>query len=206
MVRVALILFAFFLATPLQAAWHRAESDNFIVYSNTSPASLDKFVRRLELFSALLRWRTGVQIDPAVTKLQVFAVDGEAGVQRAMGKPAKNVAGFYNANITGAYAFVQRGSGGSDVYTLGAETVLFHEYAHHFMLQYFPHGYPAWFVEGFAEFYSTTKFERDGSVNIGLPAMHRGYAIANDTPLPMTRMLAADAGKMSEAETERFYA
>jgi hypothetical protein len=204
--RWLIFFLVFVISSQAEAAWHRAESPNFIVYANTNVQQLDKFIRRLELFSALMRVQTGVEFDPDLPKLKVFAVDGESGVRRAMGSGSRNVAGFYTANITGAYAFVPRGSGGSSIYDLGAETVLFHEYAHHFMLQYFPRGYPAWFVEGFAEFYSTTAFNKDGSINIGLPAMHRAYSIVLNTPLPMERMLAADPGRMSADETDRFYA
>lgn len=36
---------------------------------------------------------------------------------------------------------------------------LFHEYAHHFMMQYFPAAYPPWYVEGFAEFMMNTRID-----------------------------------------------
>ncbi len=204
--RWIVVLLVFFSPSQVNAAWHRAESANFVVYSNIDAQSIDKFTRRLELFSSLLRVQTGVELDPDTPKLQVFAVDGEAGVRRAMGAGSSNVAGFYSAKITGSYIFVPRGTGGVSPYELSADIVLYHEYAHHFMLQHFPRGYPAWFVEGFAEFYSTTAFNKDGSVSIGMPAMHRAYSIALGKPLSMDRMLAADPGKMSADETARFYA
>ena len=45
-----------------------------------------------------------------------------------------------------------------------ADVILFHEYVHHFMLQHFSVAYPAWFVEGYAELFSNTRFERDGTI------------------------------------------
>ena len=38
--------------------------------------------------------------------------------------------------------------------------MLFHEYAHHFMFQYFPAGYPSWYVEAFAETLATIDLHR----------------------------------------------
>ena len=50
---------------------------------------------------------------------------------------------------------------------LDPKSVLFHEYAHHFMLHHFPAAYPAWYVEGFAEFFSVVAFPQDGSIEYG---------------------------------------
>jgi hypothetical protein len=201
---IAFILFA--LSSPAAARWQKAESDNFIVYSELGDKRLSDFVKRLEAFATFMEMRVNAQIDPATPKLLVFAVRDQESVQRAMGKGSTNVAGFYNANITGALAFVPLGDDDADERYLNSEIVLFHEYAHHFMLQHYPQGFPAWFVEGFAEFYSTTEFKRDGSINIGMPASHRGYTLSEDNPIPMARMLAADPGKMNDQETYRFYA
>ena len=65
------------------------------------------------------------------------------------------------AKPAGAIAVVPRNTGTDGVFT--GQLVLFHEYAHHFMLQYAPAAYPAWYVEGFAEVVSTASFERKGA-------------------------------------------
>jgi hypothetical protein len=40
-------------------------------------------------------------------------------------------------------------------FELSGETVLYHEYAHHFMIgSLTTRAYPRWFVEGFAEFFA----------------------------------------------------
>lgn len=203
------VLFAFALlvvATPLHAAWHRAESDNFVVYGNSDQPRLRKFVIDLENFSAVLRLTAKVEPDPGVNKLTVFVVSDVAAVERAKGAGSRNVAGFYSANITGSFAVVPRSSGDNGRFDLDAQTILFHEYTHHFMLQYFPAGYPAWYVEGFAEFYSTTEFQRDGAIGLGLPALHRAYSLNATDIFPLKRMFAAEPGKMSSEDTGRFYA
>lgn len=56
--------------------------------------------------------------------------------------------------------------------------VLFHEYAHHFMSQYWPYAYPRWYVEGFAEYFQTTRFV-DDMVEVGRHSEIRGYLVAD---------------------------
>ena len=56
---------------------------------------------------------------------------------------------------------------------LSGQRILFHEYAHHFMFSEFNKATPAWLIEGFAEFVSTTEFADDGSWTFGKPAFHR---------------------------------
>jgi hypothetical protein len=206
MVRAALVLFVFFLATPLQAAWQRAESPNFIVYGNSDQTRLHKFIADLEKFATILRLVAKVEPDPGADKLTVFVLSDVSAVEKAMGPGGQNVAGFYRANIMGAHAVVPRRAGDGGQFDMDAQTILFHEYAHHFMLQYFPTGYPAWYVEGFAEFYSTTEFKSDGSIGLGLPALHRVDSLDTSDIFPLKRMLSAEPGKMSVDEVSRYYA
>ena len=189
---------------PALAAWHKATSQNFIVYGEMESAQLRQFVERVEKFDATLRGITGLGPEPTPNKLTIFVTRNVSVLQRFMGAGSKNVYGFYAPEIAGSYAVVPR-SAGSGEYDLDAETVLFHEYAHHFMLQYFAVGYPAWYVEGFAEYYSTTEFNKDGSVSVGMPAKHRFGSIVFDKPFPLTRMFAAETGKMTQDENSSFY-
>ena len=70
------------------------------------------------------------------------------------------------------------------------DLVLHHEYAHHFMLQYFPAIYPGWYTEGFAELIGSSKMMDDGRIGYGMPALHRGNDI-NAYWAPLYRPLAA---------------
>ena len=67
--------------------------------------------------------------------------------------------------------------------------MLFHEYAHHYMLQYTPAAYPSWYVEGFAEIASTASFERKGAITFGKAASHRQYELDGGTSYPVIKML-----------------
>jgi hypothetical protein len=93
--------------------------------------------------------------------------------------------GFYTAHITGPYAVAPRRTN-DDEFT--SDVILFHEYVHHFMLQHFPAAYPGWFVEGYAELFSNTRFERDGSIVIGSFPDHRGWTLRADPP-PLANLM-----------------
>ena len=56
---------------------------------------------------------------------------------------------------------------------LDPESILLHEYTHHFMYRYFPATYPTWYSEGFAEFWGSTQIEANDVIEVGLPAEHR---------------------------------
>src|SRR5688500_4343027 len=104
----------------------------------------------------------------------VYVVPGIVALQRLHRRP--NARGFYIPRASGSVAFTPRRSGlnsngGAD--DLDAEKILLHEYAHHFVLQNYAGAFPAWFVEGFAEFNSTARFAKDGSIAFGIPASHR---------------------------------
>lgn len=191
---------------PAQAEWRRATSKHFIVYSEGTEQSLHGFASRLERFDALLQYATKLkQRDANAPKLTIFALSGSSAVRRAKGEDRRNVAGYYSARAGGSIAVVPRASGGSSDYDLDAETTLFHEYTHHFMMQYFPSAYPAWYVEGFAEFYSTAEAGEDGKFSIGKPAKHRFYGLVLTAAIPVRMMFNAHNLKMDGEQTENFY-
>ncbi len=202
-----ILLFILLMATPAmaRAEWHKADSEHFIVYGDSNEAQLRNFVERLEKFDAVLRVVTGQKGRASPVKLTVFVVRDVATLQKMKGPGSKDVYGYYSPQITGSYAVIPRYSGSGE-YDLDAETVLYHEYAHHFMLQYFPAGYPAWYVEGFAEYFSTMEFRKDGNVAVGMPTKHRFDSLIYEVAFPLTRIFASDTGKMKESETSSFYA
>jgi tetratricopeptide (TPR) repeat protein len=78
--------------------------------------------------------------------------------------------------------------------------VLMHEYAHHFMAENAPYMVPRWYSEGFAEYFASAQFERDGSVGLGLPAQHRAHELFEARDVSIERLLdsklyAADKSK-----------
>ena len=202
-----------FAAAPARAAWLQARSEHFIIYSKyDSDASLREFATRLERFDKGMRILRKLSASPSdrANPLTIFVLPDADAVERLCKSGARtaacsNVAGFYNGRAEGSVAFTPHRSGNGDPLELNAQTVLFHEYTHHFMLQNFSAAYPAWFVEGFAEFNGTASFEKDGSIGFGKPALHRYYGLLTGKPLPLTRMLAPDSRDLSEGQREAIY-
>jgi tetratricopeptide (TPR) repeat protein len=189
---------ALILAAPASAGWYKAESPHFIFYG-TSEKDLRDDIERLEKFDQLLRKMTNIPADSSSMKLQVFTLPDMAAVQRAYGGKARDVAGFYRASPSGVIAVVPRGTVGDF-----SNIVLFHEYAHHLMLHYFPTAYPAWYVEGFAEYLSTTTFEKD-VVKIGVPANHRAWQLFQESTVPIETLLSSSVGDLKRGQGGNFY-
>jgi tetratricopeptide (TPR) repeat protein len=83
-------------------------------------------------------------------------------------------------------------SAGLDV-GIDAESILLHEYSHHFMFQYFPATYPTWYSEGFAEFWGSSDFLPNDVVEIGLPAKYRFNSFLFNRWLPLRQLLTAQS-------------
>jgi tetratricopeptide (TPR) repeat protein len=132
-------------------------------------------------------------------------VDDVDAVQKLYGKGERNVAGFYMGSATGSVAYTPRSSFDSGEYGMTEQVVLFHEYAHHFMLGNYGAAFPAWLIEGYAEFHSTARDERDGSVGIGIPAFHRAYGLMGGPSLSIEKLLTVSGSDLKPGEADTFY-
>jgi hypothetical protein len=129
-------------------------------------------------------------------RLRVFLLSSAGAVGRTAG--ASGVAGYYVPDARGLMLVGTRARGGRgngdprsarSVANLDPESILLHEYTHHFMYQYFPAAYPTWYSEGFAEFWGATRFGANDLVEIGLPAEHRFSTFEGLGWLPLERLL-----------------
>lgn len=191
-----------------QAEWHEASSKHFVIYSDDKPERLQLFATRLEKFDQAVRFARSMQDNPPGpgNRLTVFVVSGVSQVQKLSQTKDKDIAGFYTGRATGSLAFVPKRVGDGSKFDLDSETVFFHEYAHHLMMQELSRPYPEWLIEGFAEFMSTAMFNKDGSVGLGTPALHRAYTLMYGARFPIDRMLAGNYGKLDPELTASFYA
>jgi len=202
--RLMIFLTLAMLPMTAQAQWKRATSDNFVVYSNGSEKTLREFTAKIETFDSLLRMASALKAPPAPKRLEIYLLRDANSVARLLGKGGRNIAGFYTPRLAGAIAVVPR-TESADKYNLDGETVLFHEYAHHFMMQYFPSAYPRWYMEGFAEFYSTAEVDDKGGASIGKIAFHRAYGLLVSTPFPLARLLSDRPGVKDAEEGNAYY-
>jgi len=185
MTLLGLFLSTMTLAVPARAEWLRAETDHFIIYGDSSERAITNYARKLETFDALLRAYYPIPIDYEVPKLEIFMADGRDDMLQAAPGISPNIAGFYTPNAARIHVVANVGAPDSD-------DTIFHEYSHHFMFQMLSDraSYPAWFVEGFAEYYATVRIRSD-NIQIGRPDPGRMNSLtqpANSWP-PMEDVL-----------------
>ena len=181
---------------PADARWIRADTDNFIIYSEGSERSLRSFAENLQRFDSTLRFRFGVSGGLEANRLEIYLVPRADDAGRlASGKSGSSIAGFYHATSNGSFAVSNR-ENDEGLGTPASQQVLFHEYGHHFMKRHIPAAFPAWFVEGFAEYYSTVDFTKDGRASLGKPVHRRADGLTNMPELPAETLLLGQPSDM----------
>lgn len=185
---------------PALAEWKEATSTNFKVYSEGSEEQLRDFATKLEKFNYVLRFYHTVTAPPSRIKLKVYLLPSIPAVGKMIGN--EGVAGYYISDARGLMLVGTRnGDDGrsSDIRTarqdveFDSESILLHEYAHHFMFQYFPATYPTWYSEGFAELWGATRFLPNNVVEVGRPANYRFGSFSSNRWLPVAKLLTAQS-------------
>ncbi|PTS81133.1 hypothetical protein DBR17_10025 [Sphingomonas sp. HMWF008] len=205
MFRNALLLCLCLIPGVARAEWQEASSRHFVLYSNDTPERVRAFTTKLERFDKALRVQRKMSDDTVSpeTRLTVFVVDDIDDVQK-LAHRGDNIAGFYTPRAH-PVAFVPRRSG-SDTTDLNAQQILLHEYTHHLMLSNWTNvAFPAWFVEGFAEFNATAIFRDDGSIMLGSPPQYRAFGVFNSRLLPISRVLRPNPGTLSDGQIDVLY-
>lgn len=182
-----MVVLALCAGSPAHAEWWEARTEHFIVYSETSSKDARAFAERLERYDQALRSLQNIKptAETDWTRVTVFRTGKQADIGRLAG--GGGVAGFYIPRHSGPVAFspaqnerIEKGAANADRRTeLDPQTVLFHEYAHHFMYRHFSAAYPSWYREGFAEAYSTIDLKGDGSFHLGNAPLSRGSAFSS---------------------------
>lgn len=195
---------------PAHAEWLEATSSHFIVYADNNAAEIKRQAEQLERFDQVLRYFHHVPSNPEdeANKVTVYVVADDDAVKRlcGAGNGCRNVAGFYEPRVTGSVAFTPKGGfDTSNALDLQPRIVLFHEYAHHFLLGNYAAAYPAWFSEGYAEFASTAQVTED-YVQIGGAANHRAYSLFMGKSLSVEQLFTPRTKPMNDEETESLYA
>lgn len=194
-IALAVVVLTMVGVAPARAEWLKAESERFIVYGDGNARQLIAYTEKLETFDRLLRWKMGLPIEEVPPrKLPIYLVD-YAGLRRVAPGIGENVAGFYAAREEDIFAVAIRGGMGDDV--------LLHEYAHHFMMQNSAYAYPAWFIEGFAEYFATADIN-DTRILIGKHNDARGSWLRGATWISMNDLLAKRSGEVRR-RNETYY-
>lgn len=184
------------LAEPALADWRRAETQNFIIYSQGSEGELRDYARKLETYDFVLRAREGRSGEQTYRRLPIYIVGGRSQFEEAVGP--LQASGVYFVTEEDIFAVAIRGDG---------EETLLHEYFHHFSHQAGRlTAAPGWLIEGLAEYYMTADIRSD-RVTIGGFDEGRAYALNTFTLLPWSDLLTKRRGEFRrEAAVQSFYA
>lgn len=200
-------LFLAVFAPQARADWHEVSSDHFVIYADQDEDDLRRFAERLERFhgAMALRYPTQAYKPSPSNRVTIFVVPGTGKVRELGNFKGRSVSGFYRPRAGATVAVVPTISRARSRGDLSSETILYHEYAHHFMHGLSARAFPSWMVEGFAEFYSGVRFEKDGSVGLGLPALHRSAELVYGDDMAMEDLLAFDGGASTRTRGNSFY-
>ena len=188
-----------------RAEWWEARTDHFIVITEDSEANARAYAERMERFDNALRTLQNMAPKQGdigdANRVTIYRYGTADDMGRLIGIPS--VAGFYLPRAGQPVAFspvretretgslLQRNSN-YDPSRLDSESVLKHEYVHHFMLYNFPASYPGWYTEGFAELHATLELRDDGSFHVGNPPQYRAFALFNLLIAPTERFFDSD--------------
>ncbi len=200
--RVALLLILLLALAPAvhAAVWTRVEAERFIVYGDQGEGVVRGFALKLSAYDQVLRrlYARSLKAGPPLQKLDVYLIDGPADLQRVRPGISPATSGLFSSSPDATFAIVRTDAGAD------AEQVLFHEYAHRFMLANFPAAYPAWYVEGWAEYFMTMEFGA-GYVDIGKASANRAAWLAGAPWLPYDKVLSGRPADFPVAQRSLYY-
>jgi tetratricopeptide (TPR) repeat protein len=179
------------------APWLKTETPRFILYSNGSEQTLRDYAVRLELLDATFWEVYGLaRPPPPPRKLPIYLVTDMSMLRLVSPSLSQSAAGFYSAGADEVFAM--------GLARRGNDYVLLHEYVHHLMMQNFPFGYPAWFIEGYAEYFMETTVN-ESTIKVGL-ATGRAQGLALEQWLPMQDLLTKRVSEIPVSKGSTFYA
>ena len=186
------------------ASWYQAQSRHFVIYADDNPNNLRNFAALLERFDSGVRYIKQMA-DPEVgngNRLTVYVLPKAQDVRLLAGDKTGFLEGFYTGRVSGSLAYIARDA------TVGEDgkSVFYHEYTHHLMMQDQQRPYPEWYVEGFAEFFGSPKFDRDGGIWFGRPPLFRADDILYGIRVPLDLLLSGMHEKMTAEQRSAFYA
>lgn len=205
--RAALVLTLAVSAQTAKAEWHEASSDHFLVIADQNEKDVREFTERLERFHSAVHHvlgRENTKPSPS-NRVTIYVVRSASQVQKLAGDQSGWLQGFYQPRAGGSLAFTSRVDADGKVVSQ-SEQVLFHEYTHHIMHGASEWATPRWLSEGFAEFFSTARFEKNGGIGLGLPSQNRLIEIEYARSIPIEALLDAETyQKLKRSGYDEFY-
>src|SRR5205085_1128077 len=99
------------LAAPAQAAWYRASTRHFLIYSEQKPDTLRQFAEELERFDSAVRFVRAMDDLPLSpgNRLTIFVLKHADPIQKMLHDGNQLYLGFYRGRAGGSVAFVSLG-------------------------------------------------------------------------------------------------
>lgn len=201
------VLCSLLAAVPADARWLEASSQHFVVYADGDEDYVRGFSRDIERFHAAVAVATRVDVTPPSpsNRVTIYVVRDEAQVRRLYGRSSASISAFYIPRAGGSLAIVPRVKPPRAGQPDWSMIAMLHEYVHHLTFQSGNRPMPSWLSEGLAEFYSSVKFEKDGSVVLGYPANHRGPELVQAPDVPVLALLDPDRASRLIRGNNNFY-
>lgn len=154
--------------------WLRAESQNFIVYSDTSHGAVSTLLDQLENFDYVLRNFSQLDSETTRPKVTLYYLSDARDLATIDKDAPEHAVGLYASCASGVTGFAVHGdfkAGDEPVQSQPEDTAMvavFQAYARHFFYSHFPQRTPQWYIEGYASYFSTMRFDGSDAI-IGLP-------------------------------------
>ncbi len=190
------------------AKWYEASSDHFVIYADDSEDDVREFANNLERFHAALKnvSSSGDKPPPSPSNRVTIYVTSGNNITKLAGEKTQQIAGFYRPQAGGSIAFTPPVEKSRPNEADFSQTVLLHEYAHHFAISQSQLSLPLWYSEGFGEYVGTTTFPKNGSVGLGRPAQHRAAELRQSRQVPWNLLFDTRAYKKYKAKNKGFNA
>lgn len=146
--------------------WFRAESQHFIVYSDAKQQDVSQLLDKLERFDYLLRLYTKVDATTvSEEKITLYYMANVRDLNQIEKNQPRYAIGLYNSCELGVQGF-----GAHMYYRVNPERALekqpeneglayiFEAYARHFLYRYTNLRTPTWYIDGFAQYFASTRF------------------------------------------------
>src|SRR5688500_16587376 len=164
--------------------WVSVRTKNFFMIGNANEKEVRKVALKLEQFREVftklfpnMKFNT-----PVPTTVVVFKSDSSY----APFKPSANTAGYFQPGPDVNYITLT-----TELQTLDAFSVIFHEYTHLLVNNTFKNA-PVWFSEGLAEYYSTFSITDDQKIGIGIAIGHHVHLLRQNKMLPLRTLFEVD--------------
>lgn len=155
--------------------WFRAESQHFVVYSDTKHSDVAALLSKLERFRYVLRSLSNLDDGGSEPKLTLYYLSDEGQLRAIDPNVPQHAIGLYQSCEDGVQGFAVykpfTQKGGATVLQQDEDsglTYIFQAYAHHFFEAHFPIRTPAWYIDGYAQYFSTVRFDGNDAI-VGLP-------------------------------------